>query len=147
MARLGWGWCRECRGWVGPCRAGVCRAHAAAYERRRYATDALYRADRREHAHARKRGVEPIPAEAQAEILDAFGGRCAYCPERGTTWDHVVAITRGGRTTPGNVVPCCPSCNSRKRNRDHEEWLDVPERDLYPALLDRLALADAGLYG
>ena len=46
-------------------------------------------------------------------------GRCAYC--QGTfaadelTMDHVVPLARGGRSTRGNVVPCCKACNATKR--------------------------------
>ncbi|MGE3536805.1 MAG: HNH endonuclease [Candidatus Tectimicrobiota bacterium] len=46
-------------------------------------------------------------------------GRCAYC--EGTfapdelTMDHIVPLARGGRSTRGNVVPCCKPCNATKR--------------------------------
>ena len=149
MRAVGLTWCSGCRAWCAAeaVRQGKCRKHLNERDRARYRRDATYRTERREHAHSRKRGIDPIPAEAQADILELFAGRCAYCPAPAATWDHIVPISKGGRTTPGNVVPCCRRCNSRKRNRDPEEWLDAPERDLHPALVDRLALADAGLYG
>jgi 5-methylcytosine-specific restriction protein A len=46
-------------------------------------------------------------------------GICAYC--QGTfaadelTMDHVVPLARGGRSTKGNVVPCCKACNNQKQ--------------------------------
>lgn len=46
-------------------------------------------------------------------------GVCAYC--QGTfapqelTMDHIVPLARGGRSTRGNVVPCCKACNNRKK--------------------------------
>ena len=46
-------------------------------------------------------------------------GICAYC--QGTfasdalTMDHIVPLSRGGRSTKGNVVPCCAACNARKK--------------------------------
>jgi 5-methylcytosine-specific restriction enzyme A len=46
-------------------------------------------------------------------------GLCAYC--QGTfapdtlTMDHIVPISRGGRSTKGNVVPCCAACNATKK--------------------------------
>jgi 5-methylcytosine-specific restriction protein A len=46
-------------------------------------------------------------------------GICAYC--QGTfaaaelTMDHIVPLSRGGRSTKGNVVPCCKACNSQKQ--------------------------------
>ncbi len=46
-------------------------------------------------------------------------GRCHYCgqqvPPAQLTMDHVVPVARGGRSTRGNVVPCCPACNKSKR--------------------------------
>jgi len=46
-------------------------------------------------------------------------GRCAYCQGRFTpdelTMDHIVPLARGGRSTRGNVVPCCKMCNNRKQ--------------------------------
>lgn len=46
-------------------------------------------------------------------------GLCHYCqgtfaPEA-LTMDHMVPIARGGRSTKGNVVPCCKSCNTQKK--------------------------------
>jgi 5-methylcytosine-specific restriction protein A len=46
-------------------------------------------------------------------------GVCAYC--QGTfapdelTMDHVVPLTRGGRSIKNNVVPCCQACNATKK--------------------------------
>ncbi|MDD5699277.1 MAG: HNH endonuclease [Victivallaceae bacterium] len=46
-------------------------------------------------------------------------GICHYCgnhfaPEE-LTMDHLVPIVRGGRSTKGNVVPCCKPCNNAKK--------------------------------
>ena len=58
-------------------------------------------------------------------------GICHYCG--GTfspgelTMDHLVPVTRGGKSTPGNVVPACRGCNSRKKYLlpiEWEEYLD-----------------------
>lgn len=47
-------------------------------------------------------------------------GRCHYCggrfPPAELTMDHVVPLIRGGRSTKGNVVPCCKECNNRKKH-------------------------------
>jgi 5-methylcytosine-specific restriction endonuclease McrA len=44
--------------------------------------------------------------------------RCQYCGEHYTTrelnLDHVVPLSRGGRSTWQNVVCCCLGCNGRK---------------------------------
>jgi 5-methylcytosine-specific restriction endonuclease McrA len=46
-------------------------------------------------------------------------GVCAYCgrtvPSRELTMDHVVPLSRGGRSTKGNVVVSCKECNNRKK--------------------------------
>ena len=46
-------------------------------------------------------------------------GICAYCgkkfPERDLTMDHVVPVSRGGRSAKGNVVAACKECNNRKK--------------------------------
>ena len=31
------------------------------------------------------------------------------------TMDHIVPIARGGKSTRGNLVPACKSCNSNKK--------------------------------
>jgi 5-methylcytosine-specific restriction endonuclease McrA len=46
-------------------------------------------------------------------------GICHYCgktfaPDE-LTMDHVVPVSRGGRSVKGNVVPCCKSCNNEKK--------------------------------
>ena len=46
-------------------------------------------------------------------------GVCAYCgkpvPPRELTMDHVVPMSRGGRSSKGNVVAACKECNNRKK--------------------------------
>ncbi len=59
-------------------------------------------------------------------------GECHYCrrhvPPAELTMDHVVPIIRGGRTTRGNVVPCCKSCNNEKRHLLPLEWHEYLQR-------------------
>lgn len=46
-------------------------------------------------------------------------GVCHYCQKSFKpsllTMDHIVPLARGGKTQPGNVVPCCPDCNRDKK--------------------------------
>jgi len=53
-------------------------------------------------------------------------GICYYCKENfkpdELTMDHIVPIARGGKTTKGNVVPCCKECNSKKKYMLPIEW-------------------------
>ena len=52
-------------------------------------------------------------------LRDSF--TCQYCgrcrPTHELTFDHVVPRSRGGRTTWGNVVTACQTCNLLKGNR------------------------------
>jgi 5-methylcytosine-specific restriction endonuclease McrA len=53
-------------------------------------------------------------------------GACHYCGRtfsaRDLTMDHIVPISRGGKTTKGNVVPCCKECNNAKKQLLPMEW-------------------------
>lgn len=138
----GMAWCGKCKGFLpsGQIRkSGLCAEHQREADRLRYATDSTYRAERRQHAQARKRGVTPVPAEGARTLTDIFDGLCAYCDNDATTWDHVVPISKGGRTEPGNILPCCSSCNSSKGNRDLFPWLFKTGRVLKLDAADRLA--------
>ncbi len=46
-------------------------------------------------------------------------GVCHYCggsfPDDALTMDHIVPISRGGKSTKGNLVPACKKCNSNKK--------------------------------
>ncbi|MCI5210905.1 MAG: HNH endonuclease [Candidatus Electrothrix sp. ATG2] len=47
-------------------------------------------------------------------------GICHYCqgqfPVRELTMDHIIPLSRGGRSTKGNLVPCCKECNTAKKS-------------------------------
>ena len=53
-------------------------------------------------------------------------GKCHYCgnetPPKALTMDHIVPISRGGKSTRGNVVPCCKTCNNAKKQLLPMEW-------------------------
>ena len=53
-------------------------------------------------------------------------GICHYCdrsfPPKRLTMDHIVPISRGGKSTKGNVVPCCKECNTAKKQLLPMEW-------------------------
>lgn len=38
---------------------------------------------------------------------------CGYCFSAwADTWDHIIPVSHGGRSTPENLMPACKSCNS-----------------------------------
>jgi len=53
-------------------------------------------------------------------------GICHYCkcptPPKELTMDHIVPVSRGGRSTKGNVVPACKECNNKKKQLLPMEW-------------------------
>jgi 5-methylcytosine-specific restriction endonuclease McrA len=53
-------------------------------------------------------------------------GKCYYCGSttapKALTMDHIVPISRGGKSTRGNVVPCCKTCNNAKKQLLPMEW-------------------------
>ena len=55
-------------------------------------------------------------------------GVCHYCgrptPPQKLTMDHVVPIARGGRSTKGNLVTACKTCNNKKKHLLPMEWAD-----------------------
>jgi hypothetical protein len=94
--------------------------------------------------------VEHDLSDAQWTALKAAWGGCAYCCASGTPLqrDCVLAISRGGRYTLGNVVPVCRSCNTSKCNAEVTTWLRRKRLDERAFLLRHLeisaALAAAG---
>ncbi len=70
-----------------------------------------------------------IPRQTRAlsrkNILVRDRHTCQYCRQTYTandlTLDHVVARSRGGKSTWENLVTCCRRCNNRKGNRMPEE--------------------------
>ncbi|GBC62994.1 HNH endonuclease [Desulfonema ishimotonii] len=68
-------------------------------------------------------------------------GKCYYCGKstqaRALTMDHIVPISRGGKTTKGNVVPACKDCNNKKKQllpMEWEEYLNRIRQDTEPSL-------------
>ena len=53
-------------------------------------------------------------------------GICCYCreptPAKELTMDHIVPLSRGGRSTKGNVAACCKDCNTKKKYLLPMEW-------------------------
>ena len=62
---------------------------------------------------------------------------CYYCGKdlRPTevTMDHIVPLARGGRSTPGNVVPCCKPCNNAKKDQTAVDLLLAGEQPRSPS--------------
>jgi 5-methylcytosine-specific restriction endonuclease McrA len=55
-------------------------------------------------------------------------GECYYCHRKvgrsKLTVDHVLPLSRGGKSRKGNIVPACKECNSKKKYLLPIEWED-----------------------
>lgn len=62
--------------------------------------------------------------EQQWEIAkNYFDNNCCYCGKREKlTKDHIKPLSTGGELVMNNVLPCCQSCNSSKKDRDMLSW-------------------------
>ena len=53
-------------------------------------------------------------------------GVCHYCNSKVDkaflTMDHVVPLSRGGKSRKGNIVPACKECNNKKKYLLPIEW-------------------------
>lgn len=54
------------------------------------------------------------------------GGICHYCGRQvgreALTMDHVVPLSRGGKSKKGNIVAACKECNNKKKYLLPIEW-------------------------
>lgn len=59
-------------------------------------------------------------------------GLCYYCgrkfPVAELTMDHMIPLSRGGRSVKDNLVPSCKDCNNAKKNLIPAEWTQYLER-------------------
>lgn len=53
-------------------------------------------------------------------------GQCYYCGKKtaykNLTMDHVLPLTRGGKSTKDNLVPSCKKCNTAKKSMMPLQW-------------------------
>lgn len=71
-----------------------------------------------------------------AQMLEDQGRRCAYCLcDIASLFhiDHKTPIVRGGTNDPENLHLTCPTCNLRKHDMTHEEFMASKKRPLLRA--------------
>ena len=76
----------------------------------------------RVRASASSRGYDNDWKKIRERVLARDGMVCNYCQRVMTpsiaTVDHIVPLSKGGaRLDPLNLISCCRSCNSRKKDK------------------------------
>lgn len=70
------------------------------------------------HQNRRSQQVGKVSLDEWRAVLARYGHRCAYCGAQGKlTMDPVEPLAKGGQHRSDNLVPACPSCNSRKHTQ------------------------------
>lgn len=143
MHARGFDWCRGCRAWLAmdvmAGKQGACRECVNRERRERYAKDQSFRYRMKQHTYSRKRLVDAVPPEGETHLLMVFNGECAYCGSPATAWDHFDPVSKGGKTTPDNILPVCKPCNSSKKDQNPFKWMDKMGIIPSTTLIERLA--------
>ena len=66
------------------------------------------------------RGIAMVETSMRQRALSLL--RSVNTAAADLTMDHIVPLARGGKTTKGNVVPACKSCNNKKKQLLPMEW-------------------------
>jgi len=82
------------------------------------------------------RGME-IPNYSLVDWRDAmlqFHGSCAFCgkPEGRARKDkldrdHLIPLSKGGKTERNNIIPACRRCNRGRGNKDWQSWYEAQD--------------------
>jgi 5-methylcytosine-specific restriction endonuclease McrA len=57
------------------------------------------------------------------ELINIYNSKCFYCGDTSNIEaDHIIAISRGGQHSVGNLVAACRNCNSSKGAKTITEW-------------------------
>jgi hypothetical protein len=61
--------------------------------------------------------------QLRKHILKRDNHKCHYCGKQGHTVDHKKPRSKGGCSTPANLVCCCTKCNRKKRDMDYSKFI------------------------
>ena len=74
--------------------------------------------DKEEHIRKEKAKARKL-RQTQWWLNKLNGGICHYCGVRcgrdDLTMDHIVPVSRGGKSVKGNIVASCKKCNTNKK--------------------------------
>lgn len=58
------------------------------------------------------------------EGITSVGQICVYCGKPANAIDHLIPKSKGGEDKNWNLVPCCKSCNSSKKDKNLADFLN-----------------------
>ena len=94
-----------------------------------------------------KRKHKPRFSKANLYIRDVY--TCQYCntpyTKANLTLDHVVPLSKGGKTSWTNIVAACKSCNGRKADKTHMKPIRAPYAPDYYDLVNRRKQLDMSI--
>jgi len=99
------------------------------YEKLKITDPERVRETNRRGAHLRRARINLVKSTATKKderfILQSTGGVCLYCNAKMTipTIDHFIPIVHGGPHSLGNILPCCKTCNCRKKAMNGADWV------------------------
>ena len=74
---------------------------------------------------------------------------CQYCntqfPRTQLTLDHVIPLSKGGKTSWTNIVAACGPCNGRKGNKAHMKPIKTPYAPDYYDLVNKRKQLDMSI--
>lgn len=69
------------------------------------------------------RAAGSLSIEQWFYILKLFNNECAYCGSKDSIeQEHIISVNKSGKTSLGNIVPACRSCNASKKDNDLFDW-------------------------
>lgn len=91
-------WCVVCEEFLPEVEvySGRCKPHRNQLYREMYAKGGKVAIAAR--VHARKRGIAPVTPEIREILIEQFAGKCLYCGNPATTYDHIIPVRHGGQT-------------------------------------------------
>lgn len=105
--------------------AGICwRCKSAAVPSKALCARCFLMSAAKAHLGARKRWIE------LAELVERHGYKCPYTgrllrPGYNLSFDHVVAVSKGGARSIDNLVPCDLDANNAKRTMSVAEFVQL----------------------
>ncbi len=73
----------------------------------------------------KKRAHGSLTRAVWEEVCRRYADTCIYCGStEKITIEHLTPVSRGGTNKATNLAPACLSCNSSKRNKTYDEYVE-----------------------